>query len=217
MDHWDLIAAERRWLADLLDTLTPEQWATPSLCGAWSVKEVAVHLTSGPSTSVVTLLKAMAIGRGSFDRANRLLVDWRANAEPEQVAEWLREYAEHRFTRPRWTGTRPSPTCASTPRTSSGYPRAGRRRTLEPWRDVLVSLVSKAAARGSSERPSRPGLDRDRPGLVLVVITAPARRWPAPPRWRWSCATGRRCSTGSTATACLPCRSGWESLMPRHG
>ena len=148
MDHWDLIAAERRWLADLLDTLTPEQWATPSLCGAWSVKEVAVHLTSGPSTSVVTLLKAMAIGRGSFDRANRLLVDWRANAEPEQVAEWLREYAEHRFTPPTmdwhapFTDLRVHTQDIVVPLgLDAGVP-------LEPWRDVLGFLVSKAAARG---------------------------------------------------------------------
>lgn len=42
---WRNVAAQRTQLADLLDTLTPEQWATDSLCAGWTVREVAVHLT----------------------------------------------------------------------------------------------------------------------------------------------------------------------------
>ena len=64
MDHWDRIAAERRSLADLLDTLTPEQWAMPSLCGAWTVRDVAVHLSAGPATPTSMFLKAMVRARG---------------------------------------------------------------------------------------------------------------------------------------------------------
>lgn len=44
-DVWDLIDRERADLADVLATLTPEQWATPSLCDDWTVRDVAVHLT----------------------------------------------------------------------------------------------------------------------------------------------------------------------------
>ncbi len=45
--------AERARLADLLDGLTPAQWAAPSLCDGWRVREVVAHLTmpyrlSGP-------------------------------------------------------------------------------------------------------------------------------------------------------------------------
>ncbi|HTD49614.1 MAG TPA: maleylpyruvate isomerase N-terminal domain-containing protein, partial [Acidimicrobiia bacterium] len=39
MEHWETIAAERLALADLLERLTPEQWATASLCGGWTVRE----------------------------------------------------------------------------------------------------------------------------------------------------------------------------------
>lgn len=37
--------AERRRLAALLSELTPEQWAAPSLCAGWRVREVVAHVT----------------------------------------------------------------------------------------------------------------------------------------------------------------------------
>lgn len=43
---FDAVAHERRGIADLIDGLTPEQLATPSLCGGWDVKTVAAHLVS---------------------------------------------------------------------------------------------------------------------------------------------------------------------------
>ena len=148
MDHWDRIAAERRSLADLLDTLAPEQWATPSLGGAWSVHEVAVHLTSGPATSMTTFLKAMAKGRGSFDRANQLLVDWRSDADAAQVTAWLRRYAGHRFTPPGmdwhapYTDLRLHTQDIVVPLgLDAGVP-------VEGWRGVLDFLTSRAASRG---------------------------------------------------------------------
>jgi len=160
-DPWAQLAAERRSLADLLDTLTPAQWSTPSLCGAWTVKEVAVHLTSGPSTSRGTFLKAMARGRGSFDRANELLVEWRAGAEPAQVTGWLREYAEHRFTPPTMDWRAPFTDLRIHTQDiviplglDAGVP-------LEPWRDVLDFLASRAAARGF--------VPKGRPGLTWVA------------------------------------------------
>jgi uncharacterized protein (TIGR03083 family) len=41
----DVIAADRRELAGVLDTLTPAQWAGPSLCAGWTVAHVVAHLT----------------------------------------------------------------------------------------------------------------------------------------------------------------------------
>lgn len=148
MDHWDRIAAERRSLADLLDTLTPEQWSTPSLCGAWTVKEVAVHLSSGPATPTRTFLKAMLVGRGRFDRANELVVQWRGDVEPAQISGWLREYADDRFTPPTMDWHAPCSDLRIHTQDivvplglDAGVP-------VEGWRDVLDFLVSKAAARG---------------------------------------------------------------------
>ena len=178
MDPWAQIAAERRSLADLLDGLTPAQWETPSLCGAWTVKEVAVHLTSGPSTSRGTFLKAMARGRGSFERANELLVEWRAGAAPAQVTGWLREYAEHRFTPPTLDWHAPLSDLRIHTQDiviplglDAGVP-------LEPWRDVLAFLASKAAARGFAPR-GRPALtwaatDLDWAGGAGARVEGPA-------------------------------------------
>ncbi len=42
---WGHIDEQRVDLADFLDTLTPEQWETPSLCPGWTVREVAAHVT----------------------------------------------------------------------------------------------------------------------------------------------------------------------------
>jgi uncharacterized protein (TIGR03083 family) len=61
-DKMQLAAAERRDLADLLDTLTPQQWAHPSLCEGWTVRDVVAHLVSyeelGYPGMVGTLLRA---------------------------------------------------------------------------------------------------------------------------------------------------------------
>ena len=42
---WGYIDEQRADLADFLDTLTPEQWETPSLCPGWTVRQVAAHVT----------------------------------------------------------------------------------------------------------------------------------------------------------------------------
>jgi uncharacterized protein (TIGR03083 family) len=64
---WRAIDAERAGLADLLDDLTPAEWATPSLCSGWRVRDVAAHLTLShmrPATAVREALRA----RGNYDR-----------------------------------------------------------------------------------------------------------------------------------------------------
>jgi uncharacterized protein (TIGR03083 family) len=45
-DVWDVIHAERKTLADDLATLTAAQWATPSLCGGWTVSDALAHMTA---------------------------------------------------------------------------------------------------------------------------------------------------------------------------
>ena len=46
---WHHIDTERAWLADLLESLTPAQWAQPSLCPGWTVRDVGAHLTFAQS------------------------------------------------------------------------------------------------------------------------------------------------------------------------
>ncbi len=42
---WPTIHAERKALAADLDGLTEVQWATPSLCDGWTVRDVLAHMT----------------------------------------------------------------------------------------------------------------------------------------------------------------------------
>jgi uncharacterized protein (TIGR03083 family) len=59
---WPVIHAERAALADDLAALTDEQWATPSLCGNWTVREVLGHMTA---TARMTPAKFFAAFAGS--------------------------------------------------------------------------------------------------------------------------------------------------------
>ena len=46
VDTMGLARAERADLADLLATLTPEQWDAPTLCTEWRVRDVVAHVFS---------------------------------------------------------------------------------------------------------------------------------------------------------------------------
>jgi len=41
---WQHIDSERAWMADFLESLPPEDWQRPSLCAAWTVRDVGAHL-----------------------------------------------------------------------------------------------------------------------------------------------------------------------------
>jgi uncharacterized protein (TIGR03083 family) len=41
---WRHIDAERSWTADFLEALPQEDWARPSLCEGWTVRDVGAHL-----------------------------------------------------------------------------------------------------------------------------------------------------------------------------
>jgi len=42
---WAAVDSRRRDIADYLEALPPGDWGRPSLCSAWTVREVAAHLT----------------------------------------------------------------------------------------------------------------------------------------------------------------------------
>ena len=88
------VSAERRRLADHVADLTDEQWATPSLCTAWTVRDVIAHLTVTTRLTVPRLLRATLRARGNFDRMEVGLAAERAAAytTAELVAQ-LRESA----------------------------------------------------------------------------------------------------------------------------
>jgi uncharacterized protein (TIGR03083 family) len=87
---WQVLDAERAGLADLLAGLTPEQWATPSLCTGWTVREVAAHLVLGPETRLGPTLREFVRARGNFDRVVDVTARRRAAEPPEQLVAQLR-------------------------------------------------------------------------------------------------------------------------------
>lgn len=60
--------AERARLAGLLAELSPQQWASPSLCAGWRVREVVAHMTAPFHTSGLRVLAGLLRARGSYDR-----------------------------------------------------------------------------------------------------------------------------------------------------
>ena len=88
------VSAERCRLADSVADLTDEQWATPSLCSAWTVRDVIAHLTVTTRLTVPRLLRAAVRARGSFDRMEVGLAAERAAAyTTAELVTQLRESA----------------------------------------------------------------------------------------------------------------------------
>ncbi|MBC3192415.1 maleylpyruvate isomerase family mycothiol-dependent enzyme [Pseudonocardia sp. C8] len=65
---WQVLDSERDRAADLLESLSPEEWERPTPCAGWRVREVAAHLALGPRTTVRQVLVEIVRARGSFDR-----------------------------------------------------------------------------------------------------------------------------------------------------
>ena len=88
------VATERHHVADLVADLTDEQWATPSLCAAWTVRDVVAHLTVTTRMTVPRLLPAAVRARGDFDRMAVALAAGRAAAySTAELVGQLRESA----------------------------------------------------------------------------------------------------------------------------
>jgi uncharacterized protein (TIGR03083 family) len=88
------VSAERHRLADSVADLTDEQWATPSLCAAWTVRDVVAHLTVTTRVTVPRLLRGAVRARGSFDRLTiELAAERAAGYSPGELVAQLRESA----------------------------------------------------------------------------------------------------------------------------
>lgn len=88
--------AERARLATLLADLESDQWAAPSLCDGWRVREVVAHLTMPFRTSLPQLLKGLVRSRFSFERfADRDAKAVTATLSDAAILELLRENIRH--------------------------------------------------------------------------------------------------------------------------
>ncbi len=97
---FDLIAVQRRKLADLADELSPDQLEAASSCDQWRVVDVLAHLLAGPRGGVKGLLKVIGQSGFSFDAANIELARRYATQPVASLAAGLRSEAENRFVPP---------------------------------------------------------------------------------------------------------------------
>lgn len=85
----ELAEAERRDLLALAESLTPEQWAAPSLCAGWSVQDVVTHVVSYEDLPRTEMAKLTVQARGNPARLNDLVVE-RTSGTTEELLERLR-------------------------------------------------------------------------------------------------------------------------------
>src|SRR6476660_3077833 len=74
---WAAVDHQRGRLCDLLDQLSDDEWATPSLCPGWTVKDVVVHMTFAEA-SLGQVLGVLVKGGFAVNRATRVSATRRA-------------------------------------------------------------------------------------------------------------------------------------------
>jgi len=94
MAYLELTRGEREDFADLLDGLAPEQWAAPSLCAGWSVRDVAAHCVSFEGVPPAGLARRFLLGRLQTARINALAVDALADRSNGQIVDIFRANTE---------------------------------------------------------------------------------------------------------------------------
>jgi uncharacterized protein (TIGR03083 family) len=94
------IADERRRIADLVGSLEPRQLDTPSLCGEWTVKEVAGHLLAAVSKPPVSVPKLLISSGFRLHRANARLAVLTSERPAAELAQGLRDNADNPFRPP---------------------------------------------------------------------------------------------------------------------
>jgi uncharacterized protein (TIGR03083 family) len=82
---WPLVHAERAALAADLAELSDEEWATLSLCTAFTVRQVLAHLTAGASLNPVRWLAGVIRCRFDFDEQVAMRLTEQLGAAPTET------------------------------------------------------------------------------------------------------------------------------------
>lgn len=96
--YWAAVSRLRLRLADLLETLGPEEWDHPSLCAGWKVRDVAGHLSLVPTITVREMAAAAPRARFDPDRINTDLARKYGAAAPDEIVDRIRRHAADRTT-----------------------------------------------------------------------------------------------------------------------
>lgn len=87
---WRVIDGHRAMLADLLESLSTEQWESPSLCEEWRVRDVGAHLSLAATAGAGEVLRGAVTARGNPDRMIRDVTIARAQRPTDEIVGDLR-------------------------------------------------------------------------------------------------------------------------------
>lgn len=90
-----MAAVERGELADFLQTLGPEHWASPSLCTGWTVRDVVTHMIGYDELGWLGTIGLFARSGFSLKRSNGKRVGGSAH-EPAELIDLLRKHQRPR-------------------------------------------------------------------------------------------------------------------------
>jgi len=91
---WPLIHTEREALVADLGTLTDEQWATPSLCDDWTVRDVLGHMISTAKMTPPKFFASLAAAGFRFNNMNAKGVAAEATTNPADGLATLRSHVK---------------------------------------------------------------------------------------------------------------------------
>jgi uncharacterized protein (TIGR03083 family) len=96
----ELIATERRALADALDGLTAEQWNAPTMCEGWTPRHVLAHLTMPFRISEQEFLAGLQQAGGDFTAYSDAIADRDSGLPPADLVAVLRANADNPWSPP---------------------------------------------------------------------------------------------------------------------
>jgi uncharacterized protein (TIGR03083 family) len=94
------VAADYLALADLLDSLPPDRWDTPSLCEGWRIREVVAHLTMPGRYDEPTFMAELRACDFDFGRLSNRIASRDAQLPTDELVGALRAEALHSWTPP---------------------------------------------------------------------------------------------------------------------
>jgi uncharacterized protein (TIGR03083 family) len=90
----DFARRERAEFAELLASLTAEQWHRPSLCEGWTVQQVAAHTIAYLGQTRIQLASNMVKARWNIDRLNATGLERYMQLAPERLVDLVTDGIE---------------------------------------------------------------------------------------------------------------------------
>jgi uncharacterized protein (TIGR03083 family) len=103
---WPAVHSERQILIRELESLTPEQWAQPSLCPGWDIHDVVAHLVDSAKTTRLGFLRRLIAAKFDFDKDNANGITRERAPAPEATLAEFRRIREATKTPPAALATR---------------------------------------------------------------------------------------------------------------